>query len=177
MKRAIMTLALIAGLIPAATDGALSQERMRKDLMTGSTVEGIVEALREPPTSKSFGVVAAVPTALLKVEFAFNSADLTAQAQAELMKLVQALADPALAGAGFLIEGHTDAVGSPTYNQGLSERRAGSAVRFLVSRGVTRARLTGAGCGESLLLPGITPEDGRNRRVEVVRQPAGICSN
>ncbi|MGZ6141961.1 MAG: OmpA family protein [Myxococcales bacterium] len=45
------------------------------------------------------------------------------------------------------VEGHTDNVGNAAYNKDLSQRRAASAVRYLVSKGVAEARLVAAGYG------------------------------
>src|SRR5688572_5395686 len=48
-----------------------------------------------------------------------------------------------------LIVGHTDNMGTDSYNQGLSERRASAAAEYLAGQGVTRARLRTMGRGES----------------------------
>ncbi len=68
-----------------------------------------------------------------------------------------------------LIVGHTDAVGSDSYNQGLSQRRASSASNFLTSQGVSAGRLRSAGRGETEPIASNDDESGRqlNRRVEV----------
>jgi outer membrane protein OmpA-like peptidoglycan-associated protein len=47
------------------------------------------------------------------------------------------------------IEGHTDSVGSDTYNQSLSERRAESVRSYLVSQNIAAQTITVAGFGES----------------------------
>ena len=52
------------------------------------------------------------------------SAELQQDAQITLQQLGTALKDPSLAKYSFTIAGHTDAKGSPEYNQKLSERRA-----------------------------------------------------
>jgi outer membrane protein OmpA-like peptidoglycan-associated protein len=67
-----------------------------------------------------------------------------------------------------LIAGHTDNVGSDTYNQGLSERRAAAAARYLASQGVTRSIRT-VGLGEREPVASNDTDAGRqqNRRVEV----------
>ena len=46
---------------------------------------------------------------------------------------------------------HTDARGAAEYNERLSQRRAESAVRYLVGRGVAQGRITARGFGESQL--------------------------
>ncbi|HWP72671.1 MAG TPA: OmpA family protein, partial [Gemmatimonadaceae bacterium] len=68
-----------------------------------------------------------------------------------------------------LIVGHTDATGSDSYNQGLSERRATSALNFLAGQGVTPMRLRSTGRGETEPIADNTTESGQqlNRRVEV----------
>jgi outer membrane protein OmpA-like peptidoglycan-associated protein len=67
-----------------------------------------------------------------------------------------------------LIVGHTDAVGTDSYNMDLSERRADSAARYLRSRGVDREIET-AGRGEREPVASNESDSGRsrNRRVEV----------
>lgn len=73
-------------------------------------------------------------------------------------------------GARFLIEGHTDAVGSRGFNQVLSERRAASLKRTLVGEfGVSSRVLETAGYGEDFLLVGTPYEEWRNRRVTIRR--------
>ena len=49
----------------------------------------------------------------------------------------------------FYVEGHTDAAGSVQYNQGLSERRAASVVRYLTNKGISADQLVPVGKGES----------------------------
>jgi outer membrane protein OmpA-like peptidoglycan-associated protein len=68
-----------------------------------------------------------------------------------------------------MIVGHTDSQGSDTYNQQLSQRRAQSARDYLVSQGVSSARIKVAGRGESEPIADNATDAGRaqNRRVEV----------
>jgi len=71
------------------------------------------------------------------------------------------------------VVGHTDNVGAPDYNRGLSERRASAVVRQLVSQyGIDNQRLAPVGMGA--LAPAVSneTEDGRakNRRVELVKR-------
>lgn len=50
------------------------------------------------------------------------------------------------------LSSHTDALGSDSYNQSLSEKRAKFAVDYIVSRGIDDKRLVAKGYGESKLL-------------------------
>ena len=67
------------------------------------------------------------------------------------------------------IVGHTDNVGSASYNQGLSERRANSVQVFLVSQGVKAGRLKTVGMSFDDPVASNDSEEGRamNRRVEL----------
>ncbi len=47
------------------------------------------------------------------------------------------------------VEGHTDFMGSESYNQQLSERRANTVANYLVNRGVPAAKISAVGLGES----------------------------
>jgi len=68
------------------------------------------------------------------------------------------------------IHGHTCWIGTETYNQGLSERRAQAVIDYLVSQGVARDRLTMKGFGETRPAADNGTQKGRemNRRVEVL---------
>lgn len=67
------------------------------------------------------------------------------------------------------IAGHTDAIGSDAYNQGLSERRAAAVQRYLAGRGIAASRLETVGYGESRPVADNATSAGRasNRRVEL----------
>lgn len=67
------------------------------------------------------------------------------------------------------ISGHTDATGSAAYNQTLSERRAESVKRYLLSEGIKEGRIQAKGYGQSKPLDTGGDESSRekNRRVEV----------
>ena len=68
------------------------------------------------------------------------------------------------------VEGHTDSVGSDEYNQHLSEQRASSVRDYLAGQGVSTAKLTAKGFGESRPVASNDHAAGRqqNRRVELV---------
>lgn len=71
------------------------------------------------------------------------------------------------------VAGHTDSTGSATYNQGLSERRAGSVAAYLRSRQVMSERLIIVGAGEDHPIASNETTAGRaqNRRVELTIVP------
>ena len=99
--------------------------------------------------------------------FAFDSSDLQAQARANLGDLSQSLGE--YPNTEVLVVGHTDATGSDSYNQALSERRADAAAAYLVQRGIVRSRIRAEGRGETEPRASNEDETGRqlNRRVEV----------
>lgn len=68
------------------------------------------------------------------------------------------------------IEGHTDSVGNEDDNLYLSQDRADSVRRYLVSRGVAKDRVVATGFGETRPIANNDTVDGRarNRRVEFV---------
>jgi outer membrane protein OmpA-like peptidoglycan-associated protein len=68
-----------------------------------------------------------------------------------------------------LIVGHTDSSGSDSYNLGLSERRARSAMGHLTAQGIAASRIKTVGRGESEPIADNETEAGRaqNRRVEI----------
>jgi outer membrane protein OmpA-like peptidoglycan-associated protein len=68
------------------------------------------------------------------------------------------------------IDGFTDSVGSDSYNQDLSQRRADSVKSALISRGVDASRIGTQGYGKSFPVANNVDSGGRqlNRRVEVV---------
>lgn len=71
------------------------------------------------------------------------------------------------------VVGHTDNVGSDSYNQKLSEQRALSVARYLEGKRVHSMRLATSGKGESQPLASNNSESGRqaNRRVEIYVEP------
>jgi outer membrane protein OmpA-like peptidoglycan-associated protein len=68
------------------------------------------------------------------------------------------------------VHGHTDNVGTPTYNQELSVKRAQSVVNELAIHGVEKSFLTTIGFADTKPLSQNNTEEGRkrNRRVEIV---------
>jgi outer membrane protein OmpA-like peptidoglycan-associated protein len=71
------------------------------------------------------------------------------------------------------VAGHTDSTGSDSYNQSLSERRAGSVAQYLRSQKIASERLLTLGMGEARPVADNATADGRqaNRRVEITMVP------
>ena len=65
--------------------------------------------------------------------------------------------------------GHTDAIGTEQYNEGLSQRRAQSVAEYLQQAGVPSGRLVTSGAGENQPIATNETPEGRaqNRRVEI----------
>ena len=102
------------------------------------------------------------------ITFAYDRYDIQPQFQATLNEVASTLGQYQQTSIDVL--GHTDSTGSPDYNQGLSERRAGAVRNYLASRGVNSVRMAVLGYGESQLL--VNPERSEadraaNRRVEI----------
>ncbi|KJZ62777.1 OmpA family protein [Pseudomonas fluorescens] len=101
------------------------------------------------------------------VLFAFNQSELTPAAQSKLDSLMPKLQSDDVV--SIKVIGHTDSIGSDTYNQALSERRASSVAAYLLSQGVAPNKLTSEGKGQSQPVADNETEEGRakNRRVEL----------
>ena len=99
---------------------------------------------------------------LHNILFAFNTAQLDTSFHYELDRTAQLILDnPEL---HFQIEGHTDSIGSKTYNQELSEARALAVQNYLIRHGVPASRLSHKGYGSS---HPISESPAENRRTEV----------
>ncbi len=92
-----------------------------------------------------------VDVVLKDINFKFNSAEITPESQSSINRAVKLLADSDLLANGAYIDGHTDRVGSQTYNLALSKKRAQSVVDALVKAGVDKTKLTARGFGKSQL--------------------------
>ncbi|MFN7600292.1 MAG: OmpA family protein [Bacteroidota bacterium] len=103
---------------------------------------------------------------LKNIYFDFDRTTLKPESFVELNKVVDFLnQNPKVS---IEIAGHTDAKGSDTYNENLSQGRSQSVVDYLVSQGIDRGRLQAHGYGESKPIDSNETEEGRanNRRVE-----------
>ncbi len=100
------------------------------------------------------------------VLFAFDSAELLKDAEITLDAL--AAGARACGRVSVTIEGHTDAIGTPEYNQRLSERRAENVANYLINAGVPANRVAYIGYGERRPVASNDTTQGRakNRRIE-----------
>ena len=111
------------------------------------------------------------PRALdLEIQFDYNSHKLTQDGAEVLDQLGAALQSEELRSAKrIVLEGHTDAKGSVTYNRLLSLRRAQSVKQYLASNHrIPNSKLKSVGKGSTELADPSNPEDGINRRVRVI---------
>ncbi|MEM6986976.1 MAG: OmpA family protein [Pseudomonadota bacterium] len=123
------------------------------------------------PTPVPLPTPAAPPLASFSaVLFGFDQDEITPAYASELQGLARLLNDNP--GLRVVIEGHTDYIGTETYNQGLSVRRARSVVEYLFSLGVPVDQLQIEGFGETRPVADNATSAGRalNRRVDVIRQ-------
>ena len=110
---------------------------------------------------------------LSPIYFDLNKSNIRPDAQRSLDVLVSYLNEyPDLK---LAIESHTDAKGSNSYNQRLSERRAEATLEYLISKGVNAKRMSSTGFGENKLVNGCKEwsmcspvENERNRRSEII---------
>ena len=116
--------AIVEALLPEKT-GPVTRS-LAKSVTRGINIEGEL-----PPELD-------LPKISLTINFEFDSARLTNDGMLTLRTLGEALADKRLAGMQFQVAGYTDDVGTPEYNQDLSERRAKAVVTHLVSFTVAR---------------------------------------
>ncbi len=109
-----------------------------------------------------------VPSRTYLVFFDWDRAELTERARQVVAEAAQATSRVQVT--RIEVAGHTDASGTPHYNQGLSIRRAQNVASELVRLGVPRQAITVQGFGESR--PLVRTADGvrepQNRRVEIV---------
>ena len=168
-SRTTVAAALVTMVAWGWTGAATAQDRLQRAIDGPVTREAVIRALLLVPDDAGAAGGPAELSLMLRIEFEFDSAELTGRARLDLDGVAAALNDPQLLPARVTLEGHTDASGSEQYNLRLSRRRADAVVAYLVRRGVAGARLRAAGFGEYRPLPTYPPTDDRQRRVEIVR--------
>jgi len=99
--------------------------------------------------------------------FDFDSDVVKGSAQSNLTTLAKSLDQ--YPKSNLLIVGHTDSVGTHTYNEDLSRRRSQAAANYLVAQGLERSRVQTMGLGETepVNMANTDAAAAQNRRVEV----------
>ena len=136
---------------------------------------GIVER-SEVETADDHGNVVQVedrveplPSIDLEILFEYNSASIEPSQMPSLISLSRDLSEIDFTRAQLVLMGHTDGVGSATYNRELSHRRAQSVARFLSeAAGIPIYRIKTSGMGFDYLKTPYDPENAVNRRVQVL---------
>lgn len=160
----------------AIVGGALEQQDRKNDELQGRLDKNqaaleenqrLIEELRRRGADvhgSSRGVVVNLPDIL----FEFNKSRLTQEARSTIKEISGVLRD--VQGRRLSVEGHTDAVGTVSYNKKLSDARAHSVANELSSNGIPRERMKVEGLGEGAPIATNNTEEGRarNRRVEVI---------
>ena len=115
----------------------------------------------------SRGCVISQTVELSGVHFEFNKSRLMLDSQTILDKVAESLSNEP--DVSIIIMGHTDSVGSDSYNLTLSQQRAQSVVNYLSTKGISRSRQQAKGYGESRPVADNNTDEGRerNRRVEL----------
>ncbi|MCX8124443.1 MAG: OmpA family protein [Spirochaetes bacterium] len=124
--------------------------------------EDEIRSLQEKLNSLHFDEVLLITD---KITFELGSAEILPSSYPELDKIVAILKQKKVK---VRIEGHTDDIGEAAFNQLLSEKRAESIKKYLVSKGLDAERFETVGYGESKPIADNKTEKGRaqNRRVE-----------
>ncbi|MBA4057985.1 MAG: hypothetical protein C0490_24930, partial [Marivirga sp.] len=156
---------------PYTTKGKSVDPTTLKELITNITLDTIL-ILDKVELNKIF--------VLDNIYYNFNKADIREDAAKELDKLVQLLIDnPEIK---IELGSHTDSIDDNSYNLQLSQRRAESAVRYIVQHGIAPDRLVAKGYGEEKPIARNTNPDGtdnsvgrqKNRRTEFKILEVGV---
>lgn len=148
---------------PYSTQGKGVDPSTLKDLVTNITLDTLM-VLDKIELNKIF--------VLENIYYEFNEYFITKTAAKELDKLAQILSDnPEIK---IELSSHTDSVASVEYNHELSQKRAESAVNYLIQRGISPDRMIAKGYGELRPIARNTNPDGtdnkagrdKNRRTE-----------
>ncbi len=124
------------------------------------------------PVAKDFTINEGNSFQLRNIYYNFNDATIRPDARKDLEALFVVMSK--FPDMEIELASHTDARGSDTYNNDLSQRRAASAAQYLINRGISANRIVAKGYGESMLrnkcADGVScgeSEHRLNRRTEV----------
>jgi outer membrane protein OmpA-like peptidoglycan-associated protein len=110
-----------------------------------------------------------LPNFIVQIQFELNSDVIEPASWPTVGRIADAMYNPLLAGDRFLIVGNTDARGKRGDNLKLSDRRAAAVAEMLATVfRVPAERMISIGLGEEQLLDTKNPDDGVNRRVQLI---------
>lgn len=94
------------------------------------------------------------PIRLNKIYYDFDDDKILPQSEPDLQQIVDLMNEyPDMK---IELSSHTDSQGKETYNENLSQRRADSAKRWVVAKGIAETRIVAKGYGEQVILNGCT---------------------
>jgi len=153
----------------AARNREVNDAKNQRDQATveAARLQAEVDQLKGTATSRGLVLT------LGDVMFDTGQADLKPGADRKLDQLVQFLTEHQ--DRHVQIDGFTDSVGTDSYNEALSQRRADAVKSALLSRGIDASRISTQGYGKAFPVASNADSGGRqlNRRVEVVIGTAG----
>lgn len=156
--------AVLGAVIGATVGGLVGNQMDKQETELRNQMEGTgVEVQREGDTIRL--------QAPAGITFDTNRADVRPEFKPVLDQLAGSINQ--YPGTVVQVEGHTDSVGSASYNQTLSENRANSVRGYLIQRGVPGSRMTAVGYGLTRPVADNATVEGRakNRRVEILIVP------
>ncbi|MCB1419102.1 MAG: OmpA family protein [Notoacmeibacter sp.] len=111
----------------------------------------------------------ALPSIDIEILFDYDSADVRPDQYAKLIELANVLKGAKFQDYRFAFLGHTDAKGSPDYNDNLSARRARAVSNFIqASAGLPSGQMIATGLGARKLKDFSDPYGPQNRRVQIL---------
>jgi outer membrane protein OmpA-like peptidoglycan-associated protein len=176
---------IIHALKPKLVTRGLSVGQPQVDPAVKAKEISFIQTLRNRKTrSLSLGereeiadIASTKPNIDLDIQFDYNSDKITSTSMPSVQALGKALSDANLKGSTFVVAGHTDAVGSDSYNQDLSERRADTIKHYLTEKyGIAGTDLVTVGYGKTKPKDPNAPLDPVNRRVQVVNMDTKTAS-
>lgn len=143
------------------------QRRKEEEELEAERRRREAEALRKEQENKEEIVLDRIYPLTVSIYFAFDSYSLSDESKTKLTEIFKKYTDGK--DVHVELEGHTDAIGTPQYNDQLSIKRAKAAKEFLLSSGLAKERVQAEGRGEyEPVAPNDTAEGRRqNRRVKI----------
>lgn len=151
-------------------DGVLNSKDKCPNTEAGAKVDAdgcvVVALAKVMETSAATAASVCPPKINLHINFKFDSAEIKEESFGRIDKFADFL--KCTPDYNAKIVGYADNIGTVSYNQKLSERRANAVVKVLIEKGVNSDKLSAVGMGESNSIATNMYEAGRaeNRRIE-----------